>query len=188
MRHGITTLALAGAAVLAAPARAEVLAAEAAGFTTRTVISIAAPAARVYEALLEVGRWWHDEHTWSGAARNMRLEARPGGCWCESLGAGGFVEHGRVVHASPGRTLRLAASLGPLHEVGGSGLMRYQLEADGAGTKVTLSYVAAGFEPKQGLAGMAPLFDEVLNEALQRLKRYLETGEPAAPADASASP
>jgi uncharacterized protein YndB with AHSA1/START domain len=160
------------------PARAEVLAAQASGFVTRTQVFIAAPPARVYERLLRVGRWWSDEHTYSGAARQMKLAARPGGCWCEKLDDGGFIEHGRVVYVAPGKTLRLESALGPLHEAGGFGSMNVQLQSEAAGTKLTLTYVGSGFEPKQGLAPMAPLFDAVFGEQLQRLKRYVEKNDP----------
>lgn len=173
------------APLAAAPALAEVLGADAGGFSTRTEATVAAAPAAVYERLLDIGRWWSDAHTYSGAARNMRLAARPGGCWCETLPEGGFIEHGRVVYARVARTLRLDSALGPLHEAGGSGSLTVQLEPAGAGTKLTLTYVGYGFDPKNGFASMAPLFDSVLVEQLQRLKRLLETGranvdEPAA--------
>jgi uncharacterized protein YndB with AHSA1/START domain len=170
-------LILALCALLGAPAAlAEVLGADAGAFSTRTQVTIAAPPGRVYERLLKVGSWWSDEHTYSGAARNMRLQARPGGCWCEALEKGGFIEHGRVVYAQPGRNLRLDSALGPLHEVGGSGSLDVRLEPEGSGTKLTLTYVGQGFDPKNGFASMARLFDGVFAEQLRRLKRLVETG------------
>jgi hypothetical protein len=165
------------AALMFSPAaRTEVLSAQREGFITRSQVSIAAAPGEVYPRLLQVGRWWSDEHTYSGAARNMSLEARPGGCWCEKLEKNGFIEHGRVVYAATAKVLRLDASLGPLHETGARGSLNLQLEPEGSGTRVTLTYVGMGFEPKNGLASMAPLFDAVLSEAMQRLKRYVESG------------
>ena len=65
-----------------AAARADVVDRSAAGFTLKTTAQIAAPADRVYRALVDVGSWWGKEHTYSGDARNMTIAAQPGGCFC----------------------------------------------------------------------------------------------------------
>ena len=59
------------------------------GFSIRHVVEVAAPPARVWDALIQPGRWWDPAHTWSGEARNLRIEPRPGGCFCEDLPDGG---------------------------------------------------------------------------------------------------
>ena len=72
-----------------------------AGFLVRHEMTIAAPPARVYDALVrEVGSWWNPSHTFTGDAKNLSIDARPGGCFCEKYPNGGGVEHLRVVHAA----------------------------------------------------------------------------------------
>lgn len=162
-------------ALVCATSRSEVLGADAPGFVTRIIVSVAAPPAHVYARFLEIGRWWNDEHTYSGKAANMTLNATPSGCFCESLADGGFIEHGRVTYAAPGKALRVSAPFGPLHEMGGAGTLTAKFEAEGGGgTKLTLHFVGMGFEPRTGLAAMAPLYDQVFADAMQRLKRYAE--------------
>jgi uncharacterized protein YndB with AHSA1/START domain len=157
-------------------ADAEVVAAEASGFIVRSTATIAAPPATVYARFLEIGRWWNDEHTWSGKAANMSIEAMPGGCWCETLAAGGFVEHGRLTYMDPGRFLRFRAGLGPLHDAAAYGNITIAFEATGQrGTTVTLKYAVVMFEPQKGAPALAPLVDQVLGEQLTLLKKSVET-------------
>ena len=54
------------------------------GFLVRYELVIGAPAATVYESLLRVGSWWSEKHTYSGDSRNLSIDARAGGCFCES--------------------------------------------------------------------------------------------------------
>ena len=51
-------------------------------------------------------------------AKNLSIDARPGGCFCEKLPNGGGVEHARVVYVAPREVLRLSGALGPLQGVG----------------------------------------------------------------------
>ncbi len=161
-------------------ARAEVVAAESGGFITRAVVSIQAAPAQVYSRFLEIGRWWNDAHTWSGKAANMSVEPGPGGCWCEKLAGGGFVEHGRLVYLDPGKVLRFRGALGPLHEAAALGTMTVTFEPEEGGkTKLTLTYAGMIFEPQKGAVPLAPLVDQVLMEQVQGLKRHAEsTGAP----------
>src|SRR5277367_3875178 len=89
-------LALAGTA-----ARADVVDANASGFQVKEAVQIAAPSAKVWAALGEVGRWWNGEHSWSHDARNLSLELKPGGCWCETLPDGGGARHMTVIYTQP---------------------------------------------------------------------------------------
>ena len=178
-------LALAALAAHAAPAQAEVVSATADAFTVRNVVRIAAPPARVYAALGEVGRWWEPSHSWSGdPARNMTLELKPGGCFCETLPGGG-AEHMRVVFAKPGETLRLAGALGPLQDQGVSGALTFALKAEDGGTTLTQTYVVRGFSAPEATQ-WAPPVDRVLSTQLGRLQRFTETGRPDAPPSAPA--
>src|SRR5262245_51920379 len=55
------------------------------GFLVKFEVNVNAPAAKVYDALVgQVGSWWNPEHTYSHDAKNLSIDARPGGCFCES--------------------------------------------------------------------------------------------------------
>ncbi len=172
---------LTAAALLAAgnPVRAEVVVSAAGGFIIEHQRVIGAPPARVYAAIVdEVAAWWNADHTWSGDAGNLSIDARPGGCFCEYLDNGGGVEHMRVVFAWPGRLLRLSGGLGPLQAMANAGSMDFALsEAEGHATRLELRYVVSGFAA-DGMAVMAEPVDGVLNEQLDRLAAHLTTAAP----------
>lgn len=184
-------LAAAVALMLAAavPARAEVVAVAADHAAVRQAVHVREQPPRVWKLLTnEIGRWWSPAHTWSGEAKNLSLEARPGGCLCEKLPDGG-VRHLEVVYAKPPELLRLAGALGPLQELALTGAMTWALAPVGDGCDVTVTYRLAGHaEGEGGLAEWAPLIDRVLGEQIERLRRYVETGSPEAPARAPAQP
>ncbi len=175
----IVMLSFVGAMALAGPAAAEVVAAQADGFQVRNEAAVSASPAQVYAALGRIGAWWSSKHTFSGEARNLRLELKAGGCMCERLPGGGSAIHQTVVLADPGKTLRLTGGLGPLQQFAASGVTNWSINPAGTGSKIVLTYTAGGYTPG-GLAGIAPAVDGVLAEQLSRLKAYLETGRPAA--------
>jgi uncharacterized protein YndB with AHSA1/START domain len=176
----VTPFAAAAIALVAAsPTCAEVAAIGPSGFEIRNEAVIAAAPDKVFSALTRrVGRWWDSEHTYSGDARNMRIDARPGGCFCEKIPDKGAIEHLRVIYVSKNEALRLSGGLGPLQESGLAGTLTWSLKAEGQGTRLVQDYRVGGFRP-DGFEQMAPLVDEVLNVQLQRLKGFVETGEPA---------
>lgn len=165
---------LAVGALVPAGARAEVIDRGPQGFTLRTVVEIAAPPERVYRTLVDVGSWWDKEHTYSGEAKNLSIDARPGGCFCERLTNGGGVEHGRVVNVMPGTLLRMSAALGPLQELGAAGSLSFQFAASARGTTLTMTYSVGGYVPG-GFEKLAPLVDAVMSGQVERLKQHLET-------------
>lgn len=149
------------------------------GFLVRYELAIAAPAAKVFDALLDVGSWWSEKHTYSGDSRNLSIDARPGGCFCEKLPKGG-VEHMRVVFLQANEALRLRGALGPLQASGVAGAMTWRLSPAAGGTKLELTYSVGGFMAG-GFEKMAPAVEAVLKEQADRLKRYVETGAPTSP-------
>jgi uncharacterized protein YndB with AHSA1/START domain len=174
----VAVLALAAAA---GGARAAVTSVGATGFAIQHAVDVRAPPARAWKALVDVGAWWDPEHTYSGVARNLRIEPRAGGCFCERLAERGGVEHGRVVHVAPGKALRLSGALGPLQETGATGSLSFRLKAlPEGGTRITLDYVVGGFRPG-GFEPLAPLVDQVLVRQLERLRSYLDAGRPGSP-------
>jgi len=148
--------------------------AAATGFTSRNVVRIERDIDDAYGALTEgIGNWWNPDHTYSGDSKNMSLEATAGGCLCEQLPDGGSVEHMHVLFVDPGKTLRLSGGLGPLQEMAVNGAMTFHLEASGAVTQVTLTYVVSGYRA-DGMAMLAEPVDAVLAGQLTRLKAYLD--------------
>jgi uncharacterized protein YndB with AHSA1/START domain len=185
----LAAAALGLALATALPARAEVVAVASDHATVRQAAHVHEQPQRVWKLLTnEIGRWWSPAHTWSGEAKNLSLEARPGGCFCEKLPDGG-VRHLEVVHAKPPEMLRLAGALGPLQELALTGAMTWALAPVGDGCDVTVTYRLAGHaQGESGLAEWAPLVDRVLGEQVERLRRYVETGSPEAPPRAPAQP
>jgi uncharacterized protein YndB with AHSA1/START domain len=177
MRSNTVTLAILFA-ILAVPLRGEVIESTAAGFLVRNTAAINAPPAKVYTALTDgVGRWWDPAHTLSNDARNLSLDAKPGGCFCERLPDGGGLEHMRVIYASPGKLLRLTGAIGPLQEAALAGTMTWSLSQAGGGTAVELSYAVGGFRAG-GFSDIPTVVDGVLRGQLARLKALVETGRP----------
>jgi len=161
------------------PARADVTASGPSGFELRNEVVVNAPPEKVYAALTrQVDRWWDSDHTYSGDARNMRIDARPGGCFCEKIPGKGAIEHMRVIYVSKNEVLRLSGGLGPLQESGLAGTLTWTLKPAEGGTTVAQDYRVGGFRP-DGFEQLAPLVGQVLEVQLQRLKRYVETGDPA---------
>ena len=169
--------AIATAACLAGTAMAEVVDVSQTGFLTRSQVVFHATPAAVYAALVRVGAWWDPEHTYSGDGRNLTLEARPGGCFCEKLPGGGGVQHMTVVYASPGQSLRLVGGLGPLQQSGVAASLTWTLTKTEGGTQVEMKYSVGGYF-QGGFEPIAPAVDGVLDGQLQRLKRFVETGSP----------
>ena len=132
---------------------------------------------KVYTALIDIGHWWDSQHTYSGDAANLSLQASAGGCFCERWASQG-VEHGRVIWANPGHLLRLDTALGPLQGMAVEGVMTFALKPSGDGTALQFEYRVNG-SSASGLDKLAPDVDGVLMQQLQRLQHYAETGSAA---------
>jgi uncharacterized protein YndB with AHSA1/START domain len=175
-----TLTALVAAAACAGTAQAEIASAGPGAFLVQAETEVAVPPDRAWRAIARIDRWWGDDHTYSGDSGRMSLDPRAGGCWCERWGDGQSVEHGRVLlvmeHEGV-RTLRLAGGLGPLQELGASGILTFTVGPHPSGARITMTYRVAG-DPGLGLDQMAPLVDMVLVEQFGRLGRYSATGSP----------
>lgn len=162
---------------LGSPAAAAVIDAQPGGFEVREQAQIAAPPERVYATIGQIDRWWSRQHTYSGDARNLSLDLKAGGCFCERLKEGGAARHMSVILVQPDTTVRLDGALGPLATTGGTGHLTFALSAKDAGTTLVLTYDFGGYA-KDGMDKWAAPVDQVLGEQLDRLKRYIETGQP----------
>jgi uncharacterized protein YndB with AHSA1/START domain len=144
-----------------------------AGFEVKQTAHVAAAPDKAYAVLLTPSHWWNSEHTYSGNAANLTLEARAGGCWCESLPDGGSVQHMTVTYLAPGKVLRLRGALGPLGAMPVDGVMTWTLKSVGGGTDISLTYAISGMSA-QGFDSLSKGVDGVLAEAVGRLKKLLE--------------
>jgi uncharacterized protein YndB with AHSA1/START domain len=130
----------------------------------------------LYAKLIDVSRWWNGEHTYSGDAAHLSLQAEAGGCFCERW-SNQSVAHGRVVWAAPGHLLRLDTALGPLQNMAVQGVMTFTLKPAPDGTALQFEYRVNG-SSASGLDKIAPAVNGVLMDQLQRLQRYAEAGKP----------
>jgi uncharacterized protein YndB with AHSA1/START domain len=172
-------------ALLALASPADVTASAPASFVLETSVTANAPITQVWDALRAPQRWWNPEHTYSGDAANLYMDAQATGCFCERTPKDkGSIEHAHIVYVAPGRMIRMTGSLGPLQAEATVGTLVFKLDPEGEGaTKVTMSYVVGG-HMRQGGQTLAPLVDKVLMDQMARLKAAAEAGpspEPSTP-------
>lgn len=181
-RIAVCFMAGAAMAVQAAPAIAKVTEVSDRGFVIRHFAEVPATPEAVWAMLGKPSEWWDAEHTWSGDSANLSLEARAGGCFCETLpntaspkaAPRGSVEHMRVVYAERPRALRMIGSLGPLQADATIGTMTFQIKpvSDGKRTQLLLEYVVGGYV-RTPMADMAQAVDGVLALQINRLAAQL---------------
>lgn len=172
-------------ALVAAPvsmAQAEVVTQSPAGFVIKLSADTTATQNDAWKALITPNKWWSGEHTYTGDAGNLWLDAQATGCFCEKLPKPadapaeqrmGSVEHMHVVYADPQRgVLRMVGGLGPLQGEALHGTLTITLKPIEGGTRIEWDYVVGGYmrmSPEQ----IAPLVDKVLGEQLTRLVGWL---------------
>ena len=171
----LRTIIIAAAALSAFPAAAEVVQSAPGGFEVKNTVTVAAPLDRAWTVLVAPRLWWDKDHTYSDDAANLTLDERPGGCFCEKLPNKGGVEHMRVVYIQPPRMIRMVGALGPLQAEAADGTMAITLTKAGAGTNITMTYVAGGYI-RAGADKIAPMVDRVLAGQLEGLKKAIESG------------
>src|SRR5262245_39304153 len=118
---------LLAALLITSAAKADVVDSSPNGFQLRVAVHIAAAPDKVYAALIEPAKWWSSAHTFSQSAANLSIEAKAGGCFCETLPDGGSVQHLEVAAVFPGKLLRMRGALGPFQGSGVAGSMSWQL-------------------------------------------------------------
>jgi uncharacterized protein YndB with AHSA1/START domain len=171
--------ALACGLIAAAPAQAEVASASASSFVLEHRATVSASPQEAWRTLTRVSRWWNSSHTYSGDAKNLSLDARAGGCWCERWN-GQSVEHARVVmvfeHEGV-KTLRVQGALGPLQAMTVNAILTFTLTPAANGTNVTFTYRVSG-DASLNLEQIAPLVDGVLGEQFGRFTGLLGAAAP----------
>lgn len=171
--RGVTAMIAAMTALQTSPASAEVVDRAQGGFVIRHQLAVDAPPATLWGVLVHPARWWGSPHTYSGDAANLRLDAHPGGCWCEALPMGGGVEHMRVLYVQPGERLRMTGGLGPLQTMAVIGVLEVLIAPMGDGSVLTVTYSVGGYAPA-GLQQLAGPVDQVLGDQVARLKAVAE--------------
>ncbi|WP_340589257.1 SRPBCC domain-containing protein [Erythrobacter alti] len=168
MKRLMTTATACLVMLAALPASAEIVESEHGGFASTHSVVVAADRAQVWRELIHPEAWW--THTWSDDSANLRLDARAGGCFCETVPAtdgwpAGSVEHMRVLMVMPGSLLRMSGSLGPLQSEGLVGTLTVTLAEEEAGTRITWDYITGG-EARFPVGQFGPVVDNVQAEFL----------------------
>ena len=170
-KFAVPILAAALGVTLPAVTAAEVVQSSPSGITLEHRYPIAATPIQAWRALVHPELWWPSDHTWSGAATNLRLEAQAGGCFCENWGEAS-AEHGRVVMSRPGELLRIQGALGPLQAMAVSAVLTIELAAAaGGGTNAKVTYRISG-DPSHGLDKFAAAVDQVVGLQFGNFARY----------------
>ena len=179
MRGVVATLVVLCVAAAGAPARADVLSSAPAGFVVSHEVVVGARREAVFAAAVgDVGRWWSSDHTIAGDAARLSIDPRPMGCFCEMLGDDNGVVHMTVSFVNRDVIVRLTGGLGPLGLMGVAGNMTWEFfDAEDGGTRVKWTYAVGGYRDG-GLDAVAGPVDYVISEALERMKAYVETGDP----------
>jgi hypothetical protein len=179
MRFAILALATLIACATAAPAGADVVSATPSTFVLHAEQTVPVNPAQAWTRLARVGDWWSSGHTYSGNSRNLSLDLRAGGCWCERWN-GGAVEHARVLlilNRDGVRTLRLDAPLGPLQEMAVNAVLTFTVAPDPAGAKIEMTYRVSG-DANLSLDQVGPGVNAVIMEQFGRLIRLVTSGSP----------
>lgn len=157
---------------LAVNVNADVVSSGLNGFEINIERTAAVDAQTAYEQFLDAGEWWNADHTWFGDAAGLYIEPKVGGCFCEKTGDKQAL-HMTVSYIDPGKEVRMIGGLGPLQMMGVHGGMSWRFVAVGEKqTKIIQHYQVTGFA-KDGLAGLAPIVDQVQTNQHERLVSLL---------------
>ncbi len=161
---------------LAAPARppAPFVQKAYSAFTVHTVAAVPKTPREVWAELIAPAHWWSKDHSSSGDAANLYMDAQAGGCFCELLSLDkdapegarrGSVEHMRVIYSDPGKAMRLSGALGPLQGEAVVATLTIRLKPTPSGTRVDWEYVVGGYirhQPVELAKGLAAVLAQQL--------------------------
>src|SRR5882672_1078504 len=166
--------------VLATPSvQGTVVDSSSAGFTVKIPLEVKAPPAEVYRKLVHnVADWWNSSHTLSGSAKNLSIDERAMGCFCEKLPDGGAVRHLEIINFAPGKKIVFSGALGPMQTMAATGTLTITFTPQEGRTKMEVTYTVSGYL-SAGMDKIATPADGMLTEQFTRLKNYVEFGNPA---------
>ncbi|HYA16403.1 MAG TPA: hypothetical protein VEF06_03000 [Bryobacteraceae bacterium] len=148
------------------------------GFTIKFSLTVNAPPDEVYGKLVRnIGGWWSPDHTFSHDPRNLSIEEKAMGCFCEKMPDGGAARHLEIIYFEPGKRIVMIGGLGPMQTLGVTGSLAVELSPGDHGTKVDVSYAVGGYRPG-GFDKLASVVDGVLMDQFTRLRNFVETGQP----------
>ncbi|MEL7445844.1 MAG: SRPBCC family protein [Pseudomonadota bacterium] len=169
------------AAILAQPLAAEVAETGENHFVTRHESVVEADTKRVWLELISPARWWNSAHTFSADSANLTLVPQAGGCFCEKIPEDpdlekitleGSVEHMRVIHAFPEKSLLMRGGLGPLQTEPAAGVLTIAISEADEGTRIVWSYNVGG-PMRYEIDVISKAVDGVLNQQLAGLAERL---------------
>ena len=191
--------ALAATLAVVTPARAEIVQQADNGFVVQHSVTVSTDPDATFAMLRTPAKWWDKDHTWTGNAENLYMDAQAGGCFCELIpneattGSGapqrtlrGSVQHMQILYVDPGKLLRLSGGLGPLQGEAVTGALTFTLAPVKGGTRITMDYVVGGYM-RMKMSEIAPAVNGVMVAQLSRLGMALGplvgAGEASKPAD-----
>lgn len=154
---------------LSAVSQAKVVIANDNNFIIEHEVIVPITAQASYRLLGKPSQWWSSEHTWSGDAKNMSMQLKAGGCFCEKWKANS-VMHAQVISAQPGTVLRLQGAFGPLQDMAVTAVLTFSLKHEQSGTRVQLRYRVRGID-RHKLAGLDAAVDTSLGEQLESFRK-----------------
>jgi len=174
MRHYKFILGFFFLLLIGSPTQAAITDSSFYGFTVRHEVTITCFPDSIFKYLiLDVGKWWDPEHTWSGNSANLVIQSKANGCFCEKLDNNGSVKHMSVVFVDPGKVLRMEGALGPLQLLAVKGTLTFEIIPSLPISRFIVIYTVGGYSPT-GLQHIAPMVDKMLGEQIKRLKAYAE--------------
>ena len=157
---------------LSSVVHAELISKDKYGFEVKIEKTVPVDQASAYQQFLQVGDWWNGDHTWFGQSKDLYIEARAGGCFCEVSGDKQAL-HMLVSYVNPNKELRMIGGLGPLQPMGVHGGMVWQFEkVDNNHTKIIFNYKVIG-RMEGGLDTLAPVVAKVLDLQVSGLANKL---------------
>ncbi len=148
---------------------AEIVSSSDSHFVLRHEAQSTLSADELWQRLTQPATWWHPDHTYSGRAENLSLNAEVGGVWREDWDEGAVI-HGTITFLRRGEILRMNAPFGPLQALGAYTIWTITISQDGDGSKVVFDEVSNG-PPSADMAETAKAVDFVKGEAIIRLTR-----------------
>ena len=132
-------------------------------------VRINAPAAQVFDSLLDVNSWWNRRYSNTSAA--LVLEDKIGGRFYELFQGEEGALYGIVTHLEQGKQLIVSGSIGMSAAI--TALIQFDLEAQGDSTLVKLSHRAIGQIDETTIQNYSRGWEELIQTCL---KQFVEQG------------
>ena len=156
---------------------ADVVSVDQNGFALHIERTVSVDADMAYQQFVIPAEWWNSNHTYSGDAKNLKMDAKAAGCFCEYFD-NKQVLHMLITYVDPGTEIRMVGGLGPLQMMGLSGGMSWKFEHIGNNqTKITQHYQVSG-RIEGDSAALAKIVNEVQTQQLELLVKRLEAAKP----------